>query len=489
MKKLLLISIFLLAFVLRIWNLQGFPVGFTPDEASFGYDAYSILKTGKDQWGTPFPLVLKSFGDYKSPLYSYLTIPSVAVFGLNKFAVRLPNAIFGTLAVLALYLLVKKLEIGKSASSSMWKLEILAALLLAISPWHISLSRGAFEANLTAFFLPLGIYLFLRNKYALSGIVLGLNLFTYHSAKFVTPIILLALIFYAKEKIKKVVPTLLFFGIFLVLTFYTFTQGAGARVNERSITNGALEDGAKIKIALIQKGMNPILARLLHNKYQVTAERFVKNYIQYFSPRFLVFDGPAETTYGMVRGLGVLTYAEIIGMVALAFLARKIKDKRLLLFLFFWLLIAPVPASLATGVGYAGNRVSTMIPVIQILAGWGIYLALQKYKYLKYLLVLAAIFGLGVFLNKYLIKSPIESAKGMLSGNLEIAQKIVLTSEKYDRLTVSKSLSEPQIYIAFASKYDPAKYQEASKNWNFEELGVSWVDQMPEYSLGKFTFK
>ncbi len=481
MGKWILAVILGLSFVLRVVALDRFPVGFTPDEASFGYDAYSILKTGKDQWGAPFPLVLKSFGDYKSPLYSYLTIPSVAIFGLNEFAVRFPNAIFGTLAVLVLWLLVKNL-INKEVA-------FISAILLAISPWHISLSRGAFEANLTAFFLPLGIYLFLKNKYALSGIVLGLNLFTYHSAKFVTPIIFLALIFYTKEKIKKIFPALLSFGFFLVLTIYTFTLGAGARVSERSITNGALEAGAKIKIELIQNGMNPILAKLLHNKYQVTLERFVKNYIQYFSPRFLVIDGPAETTYGMVRGLGVLTYAEIIGMVALVFLVKKVKDRRLLLFLFFWLLIAPIPASLATGVGYAANRVSTMIPVIQIMAGLGIYLLLAKYENIKYLLTLVALVGLGVFLQKYMNNSPTESAKGMLSGNLEVAREIVRTSDKYEKMTVSKSLSEPQIYIAFASKYDPIEYQKESKNWNFEELGVSWVDQMPEYSLGKFTFK
>src|SRR3990167_1382093 len=109
MQKWLLAGILALAFVLRVVGLSSFPPGFTPDEASFGYDAYSILKTGKDQWGKPFPLVLESFGDFKSPLYAYLTVPSVAAFGLNKFAVRFPNAILGTLAVLAAYLLAGKL--------------------------------------------------------------------------------------------------------------------------------------------------------------------------------------------------------------------------------------------------------------------------------------------------------------------------------------------------------------------------------------------
>jgi 4-amino-4-deoxy-L-arabinose transferase-like glycosyltransferase len=109
MRKFLIALVFLLGFILRIVNISSRPVGFTPDEASFGYDAYSILKTGKDQWGKPFPLVLRSFGDSKLPLYTYLTIPSVFLFGLNEFAVRLPNAIIGSLAVIIVYLLVKEL--------------------------------------------------------------------------------------------------------------------------------------------------------------------------------------------------------------------------------------------------------------------------------------------------------------------------------------------------------------------------------------------
>ena len=106
----LIYLILALGFLLRVAALDKFPVGFTPDEASFGYDAYSILKTGADQWGHKLPLVLESFGDYKSPLYAYLTIPFVALLGLTKVAIRLPNALLGTVAVYVTYLLVTELQ-------------------------------------------------------------------------------------------------------------------------------------------------------------------------------------------------------------------------------------------------------------------------------------------------------------------------------------------------------------------------------------------
>src|SRR3989344_8277751 len=207
MRKYILGAILLFGFFLRFIAIDKIPAGFTPDEASFGYDAYSILKTGKDQWGKPFPLVFESFGDFKSPLYAYLTIPSVALFGLNKFAVRLPNAILGTLAVLVTYFLSKKLFPDKKSFSFLafsFSLGEIAAILLSISPWHIMLSRGAFEANLTTFFLPLAVLLFLNKRFALAGLIFGLNLFSYHSAKIVTPLVLIGLLMYAKYDLKKI---------------------------------------------------------------------------------------------------------------------------------------------------------------------------------------------------------------------------------------------------------------------------------------------
>lgn len=155
MHRFVLGLIILLALLLRIIGISLHPPGFTPDEASFGYDAYSLLKTAKDQWGEPWPITSRSFGDFKLPLYTYLTIPSVTVFDFNEFAVRLPNALFDTLSILVTYLLANRL-FGST------RIGILASLLLAISPRHISLSRGAFEASLTTFFMPLGVFAFLK---------------------------------------------------------------------------------------------------------------------------------------------------------------------------------------------------------------------------------------------------------------------------------------------------------------------------------------
>src|SRR3989338_1080875 len=129
-KSTLLLAVLAVGFVLRIVGIANIPPGFNQDEAAFGYNAYSLLLTGRDEWGTPWyklPFTnLRSFGDYKLPLYAFLAMPSVAILGLTETAVRLPNALIGVLAVVAVYLLAKKMFPG----SQNW-----AALIMAVNPW------------------------------------------------------------------------------------------------------------------------------------------------------------------------------------------------------------------------------------------------------------------------------------------------------------------------------------------------------------------
>ena len=108
-QKLTLIIIILLGFLLRVYKLDIRPLGFTWDEAALGYNAYSLLLTGRDEHKQFFPVVFKSFGDYKPGLYVYLTVPSIKLFGLNEFATRLPSAIFGSLLIVMIYLLTLRL--------------------------------------------------------------------------------------------------------------------------------------------------------------------------------------------------------------------------------------------------------------------------------------------------------------------------------------------------------------------------------------------
>ena len=107
--KYFLILVLLIAIFLRFWNLGGVPPSASMDEASIGYNAYSLIQTGHDEHGNFWPIHFQSFNDYKPGLYFYMVLPFVKVLGLNESAVRIPGALLGVGTVLLVYLLSNKL--------------------------------------------------------------------------------------------------------------------------------------------------------------------------------------------------------------------------------------------------------------------------------------------------------------------------------------------------------------------------------------------
>ncbi len=193
MKKYwILIAALIFGTFLRLWQLGTVPNGLTWDEAAIGYNAFSILKTGRDEHGAFMPIIFKSFGDYKPGAYIYLTVPSVAIFGLNEFAVRFPSALAGIFAILGIYLFTKELFNNS-------KIAGFAALSLAISPWHVHFGHGAWEVNVFSTLLLFALYLFIRFVKGIQSIYptllfACLSLAMYQAAKLLTPLAFLLFI-------------------------------------------------------------------------------------------------------------------------------------------------------------------------------------------------------------------------------------------------------------------------------------------------------
>ena len=104
-KKILLLVILAVAMFLRLYKISQVPVSLFGDELDVGYQAYSILKTGKDYYGNPWPIHFQSLAEYRTPLYLYSAVPTVAAFGISPLGVRLPAVLFGILSIWILYLL------------------------------------------------------------------------------------------------------------------------------------------------------------------------------------------------------------------------------------------------------------------------------------------------------------------------------------------------------------------------------------------------
>lgn len=496
MYKWLLAALLFFSFVVRVYNISNIPAGFTPDEASYGYDAYSILKTGRDQWGRAFPIVLESHGDFKMPVYSYLALPSVFLFGLNVFSTRIINALLSTVAVYISYLLV--LEILPQSERKKREISLLAAFLLSVSAWHIPLSRGAFEANLTTFFMPLALLLFFRsfkNHKLLyySSFIFGINLFTYHSSRATTLVLVLLVVGFFFKKLKLFPARVLFyssiiFAVFLLGTIYSYKLGAGARASDISVMSGAAEAAAAPRLQAIESGVNPFVAKVMFNKYRVGLNRFIDNYTQYISPRFLFTSGPAEATYGMIPGKGVLYWGELILLISFLLLLLKNYSNRVYLFLISWFLVSIIPPALSMGVGYAGNRAAGMMPVVYIMMAIGIIFIRYNYRFIVTAIVCMISIEAIMFLSNYFDyygAAQQKIAGSMLYGNVEMLKTLSIN----EQVVISTGISEPQIYVAFVHKIDPVVYQNAIQNWDYKKHNVRFLDQLSNYSLQNFSFR
>lgn len=493
MSRMIILGLVLLAFTLRIVGITDHPAGFTPDEASFGYDAYSLLKTGKDQWGNRFPTSFKSFGDYKLPVYTYLTVPSVALFGLNELSVRLPNALLGSFAVVVTYLLATELIYDKKEIDK--KLPYLAALFLAVSYWHIALSRGAFEANLTTFFMTAGAWLFLkarRHQQLLSASMLffGLNLFTYHSARLVTPLIVVVLLYLYRHAFpmrKHYTLASAVFLLFFVGSLLSLLAGSGIRAATSTIVSQNLGSGI-IRASVVNAGMPLSFARLVYNEPMAKLWKFTQNYISYFSTGFLFTEGAREATYGMVPGVGLLSIVECFGLLLFVWFLFSKKEKSGL-FLMFWILLAPIPAAISVGPGNAANRAAILMPALEIAAAFGIFFGISRLHNRFKKTAISVAFSLSLILGlfsfvRYMYEQPIYAQNGMMYGMSELFSFLKEYPTKH--IILSRSLSEPHIFAAFYGPIHPPLFQKATEYWDFEDQGLNWVDQQEGYFVDRY---
>lgn len=202
-----LLLIFLVGVFLRVYLYPDVPPGLNQDEAAAAYEAYSLLRTGSDQWGNPLPVHFPGWGAGQSVLYSYLTIPAIGLFGLTRAATRSTNLICGLLTLPLVFHVVSRWFDRRTA----W----IALTAVAVLPWHVMMSRWGLDANLLPFFLLLGCAtvttcLLDERSRALTPLCLvpwALGLYAYGLSLLVTPF-LVALLFLAHGQRIRAAPAL-----------------------------------------------------------------------------------------------------------------------------------------------------------------------------------------------------------------------------------------------------------------------------------------
>ncbi len=488
-KKWILIGILVLAAALRLWNLSYIPPHLTPDEAALGYNAYSILKTGRDEYGQLFPIIFKSFGDYKPGLYVYLTVPSIAIFGLNEFAVRLPGALAGVMAVWLIYLIVRLLFTENKRAAT------ISAFIMAVTPWSIHFSRGAWEANVSLTLTLAGIYFFLKSLQKpklliLSSLFFSLTLLTYHGAKLSTGIVLLILLLLYWKKIFRIKKGILIISIAIgllislpiVLSFFRGQTGRLAVYSLFSYTRS--KEYVETFINPGEKRIGDINYYLFHSETLNYKRVIIGRWFNHFSGRFLFFEGDWSNPRHSAPYQGMLLMSDLILLICgFVVLVRK-RLKKETVFVWLWLILAPLPAILSRDHVHAIRAMNMVIPLIIILS-FGLDNILRRSKLIKYGFSLIFLLSFIYYLDAYFVHVPKHNGEYWYYGYKQAVEYITPIQDKYEKIIFLQSYNQPYIFFLFYQKYDPLRYQPMAHLVD-EGLDVGLVDKLNNIEFEKF---
>lgn len=402
MKKIyFFVAIIFLGGVLRFLKLGEIPNGTTPDEATYIYNAYSIWLTKHSITGAYLPFSFNIFNSF-SPIPIYIIASFVGLIDLTLFAARLPFAILGTVDILLIFLIAHKLFRN-------YTIALFAAFILAISPWHIQVSKIAYDGAFSLFFYLLGIYIFLKMKdwgnILWSLPVFFLGFYSYHGTKlFLLCFIPLLLFTYRDElsKRKKEMITFLFGMVFIGLSFLYVEKVQGVTRQNILLSNNMKEVGKVVDFERYANTAPTVLKNLLSNKMLVSSRIARENYLHAFSPEYLFLQG--ETGYnGKIYGTmsrGVMYIIELpLVLLGILYLLRMKKQVRN--FLLLSLLLAPLPSAFTIDQSY-GMRSIMMLPFLSIIAGCGIYEFFSQIKRMKKILYYASA-AIFIFLYVFLV--------------------------------------------------------------------------------------
>ncbi len=490
-----------IAFGLRFYHMWDNPPALSWDEVSIGYNAYSILKTGRDEHGKFLPHdAFVSYGDYKPPLAIYLTVPGVAIFGLNEFAVRLPSVLFGTLTVLMTYFLVLEL-LGRrpfddkkrrnSIHIDARHVAIVSSLLLAVSPWHINLSRAGFEANIALFFVVFGVWLILSSRthpwrWSIAWLPFVAGIYTFNSTRYFVPLMGLGLLVYCW---KHIVLQKRNFALGVIIALMTMlpilphlvSKDARLRFDEVNIfTDSSVVQTANNRIA---SDHHSIVSEIFDNRRIGYARSFLIHYFDHFTADFLFIKGDGNPKFS-TQDVGQLYIIDLPFLIlGLYFCFAYFRTEMLLLL--FWLVTAIIPAATARETPHA-LRILNSLPTWHIFIAIGIVALYNMFVRQKSKTIYGLLLGIfylicvSYYLHNYYVHYP-----KLYSGEWQYGYKQALSfvgpiKNDYKKIYLSESIGRAYMYTLFYTKYDPNTFQKHNTSY-FDAAGFYHVDGFDKY--------
>lgn len=468
--KILLFLVILLAISLRFFNIGSYPATLYGDEQAFTYNAYSILETGKDEYGTSFPLLFRSFDDYKSPIPVYLLVPFIKIFQMTIFGIRLPIVIASVFTVWITYLLFRNFFTNK--------LSIIGALLMAVSPWHIHLSRGYFEATLSLLFFVSGIYFYTKREAVIKDYILGalsyaISIYCYFTPRILIPLFIILVFFYLRKyRFNKenqsvrsknyIISLVLLVVVSLPLLQVTFLGPGLSRFSKlsQSMDSTIVETVNRERNTSNMRGD---WKNLFHNKVTVKLRLIRQNYLEHLSANFWYIYGDNSLRY-FIGNMGMFYLLEfpffIIGVYSLW------KEKRsVALFFLGWILLAPIPASLV-GRPFAVRSLA-LLPAPFVFVSYGIYKIFNGNYASKWKMIgsvaycLLMMISIWAVLARYYLEYPIYAATWWGWENKKAIDYSRERESEYDNIFLSDFYTGMPLAFAVYHQIDPVTYQEA----------------------------
>ncbi len=505
-SKIILTLLIISAFFLRFLYLNQVPVALFSDELDIGYQAYSLIKTGRDYSGNRWPLHFESQAENRAPLYIYASVPSVYLFGITPLGVRLPAIVFGVLGIWAIYLLTSelmlyfkfsdkiKIPIENNRLSAKNKTPaLLAALLLTISPWHLQYSRAGFEITLFLFLITLGFYFLLKavnnhGKYLWIGtLLLCLAPWTYSTAKLFIPLILFsyAVIWYKEIRrfpslsLLKSLAVIFLTGLPMV---YLIIKGdAGFRFNyisvftdptiETQIGYNLLED-AQFRNKYGGSVLGKVLSRVVHNKISFVVNKIGTNLFKSISTEFLFLTGDPNLRHS-TENFGQFYKIDIIFLITGLISLLLLNINRIKFFILCWFVIGLVPSIITRDGGVHASRLSILLPVYIISIVFGIITAVTSKKTIQTVsgifIVIVYVISFIFYLHNYYMHYPWYSERSWHFGYKQIVDK--LDNFKGRKIIITNTLDNPKIFFASYSYLDPNVWQNGFETEYLEGFG------------------
>jgi hypothetical protein len=435
---------------------------------SHAYNSYSLLRTGKDQWGQILPILnFRAYGDYPAALNLYFTVPSIALFGPTDFAARLPHAIAGLFTVIAVGIAAYKWTKNKYVLH-------LAMILCCFDPWTFFTSRTVLQSNWAVLFASLSLA-YLASSSRIYFLTQILGLLSYHNARIFIPLISLAIMFYYRKF--SLAHTL------LVIISAAIILNPVARARNSWV--GIVDAGAIAHIESLRANSNwpPIVSKLIFNRPIYFLSTAMRNYLDYFSPQFLFIAGGTQYQFSLPK-FGVLSPAHyLLFYPALLVLILKIKTHSRLAPVLLWLALAPVAAAI-TRDRYAVVRATLMIPAVQITSA---YLLSQASRRVQQPLLFVCVFinaALSLpYFSTYFTKYSLQYSQSWQYGHQQLIAYLNKSGLSQQPLLITKAYGEPHEFFLWYSKISPLKYQTDPTKITDFHANWYWVDSFSNYTF------